>query len=86
MLHVRFPVALSLGNQGKLACYIWKYGVKRPTAEYQVGKGHLDRSGTTSSGHSPGAALKRWDMLIPSALCCISGLHLELAKVSDLLT
>lgn len=50
-----------------------------------LGRGHVD-GGRTTSGHSPGAALKLRDVLTPSALCCLSGLHLELAKVPGLLT
>lgn len=65
---------------------MWKYGVECPKPSTRLGKGHLDRGRTTSSGHSPGAALKLWDMLIPSAFWCDSGLHLELAKVPVLLT
>lgn len=86
MLLVSSPVALGLGNQGELAHWIWKYSVGCPKLSTRLGKGHLDRGRTTSSGHNPGAALKVRDTLIPSALCCVSGLHLELAKVSVLLT
>ena len=86
MVPVSSPFALALGNQGKLARYVWKDRVERPKLSTRLGKGRLDRGRTTSSGHNPGAALKLWDMLIPSALCCVSGLHLELAIVSVLLT
>lgn len=40
MLHVSSPVALGLGNQGKLARCMWKYGLVSQ-AEYQVGQGTL---------------------------------------------
>lgn len=32
-----------------------------------VGRGHVDGGRTTTSGHSPGAALKLRDVLTPSA-------------------
>jgi len=86
MLHVSCPVALGLGNQGKLARCVWKYSVECPKLSTRWVKGHMEQGRTTSSGHNPGAALKQRDMLIPSALCCVSGLHLELAEVSGLLT
>lgn len=86
MFYVSSPVALGLESQGNLAHCVWKYSVECPKLSTRLSKGHLDCGRTASSGHSPGAALKLWDMLIPSAFYCISGLCLELAKVFDLLT